>query len=577
MDDIFDQLLSSSWEDINGADRSSLDSSAGGPTNCLPGDSMGTLQASSRVSTMSVTPSSHMSPNLEGQAQNNDVQNSSSSVIAGENTPYLLKKLLVCNQAQNQKDLHDPVMLSPAVSQTQLDSKFSTGGNIQGQGGQKNALLSLQRQFQNNASGGSAVLQLNSTGPVSPHGASQILPVIGCATRGALAMPSSAPVGASVSEASGIQLCHGDTPSPSPVQSHWAQPHMPGVSPITSVPGKGKSEGFILNAEAIQGEGHMLGKRSRQEEDFTERENRSATTGLDGRQGPLLTNYARSQPGQQNTGLQLLQSNQGNSLQQQGNRSVISQDQLAATAGAVLNGAPRTRVRARRGQATDPHSIAERERRERIAKNLKSLQELVPNANKTDKASMLDEIIDYVKFLQLQVKVLSMSRLGGAGAVAPLIADVPAEGSGSLASAALGQAGGSLSQDGLAFEQNVVKLMEKDMTAAMQYLQNKGLCLMPIALATAISSSTGKPLLGSGVTNSVDSTSDRQSSGNQPASLTVDSCSGALGMGSAGFGSDFLLKENTVEKRGRELVPTAESNGAEFGIISSLPKLRKKE
>jgi hypothetical protein len=42
---------------------------------------------------------------------------------------------------------------------------------------------------------------------------------------------------------------------------------------------------------------------------------------------------------------------------------VISQDQLAATAGAVLNGAPRTRVRARRGQATDPHSIAERVRK----------------------------------------------------------------------------------------------------------------------------------------------------------------------------------------------------------------------
>lgn len=208
---------------------------------------------------------------------------------------------------------------------------------------------------------------------------------------------------------------------------------------------------------------------------------------------------------------------------------------------------------------------------------MKSLQELVPNANKTDKASMLDEIIDYVKFLQLQVKVLSMSRLGGAGAVAPLIADVPAEGSGSLASAALSQAGGSLSQDSLAFEQNVVKLMEKDMTAAMQYLQNKGLCLMPIALATAISSSTGKPLLGSGITNSVDSISDRQTSGKQPASLAVNSCSGAVGMGSAGFGSDFLLKENTLEKRGREVVPTAESNGAEFGILSSLPKLRRKE
>lgn len=32
---------------------------------------------------------------------------------------------------------------------------------------------------------------------------------------------------------------------------------------------------------------------------------------------------------------------------------------------------------------------------------------------------MLDEIIEYVRFLQLQVKVLSMSRLGGAGAAGP--------------------------------------------------------------------------------------------------------------------------------------------------------------
>lgn len=44
-------------------------------------------------------------------------------------------------------------------------------------------------------------------------------------------------------------------------------------------------------------------------------------------------------------------------------------------------------------------------RRERIAERMRSLQELVPNSNKVDKASMLDDIIDYVKFLQLQVKV----------------------------------------------------------------------------------------------------------------------------------------------------------------------------
>jgi hypothetical protein len=44
-----------------------------------------------------------------------------------------------------------------------------------------------------------------------------------------------------------------------------------------------------------------------------------------------------------------------------------------------------------------------------------------------DKASMLDEIIDYVKFLQLQVKVLSMSRLGAPGAVLPLLRESQTE------------------------------------------------------------------------------------------------------------------------------------------------------
>ncbi|ONM55001.1 Transcription factor bHLH69 [Zea mays] len=145
-------------------------------------------------------------------------------------------------------------------------------------------------------------------------------------------------------------------------------------------------------------------------------------------------------------------------------------------AGAAVGGAaapPRQRVRARRGQATDPHSIAERLRRERIAERMKALQELVSNANKTDKASMLDEIIDYVKFLQLQV--LSMSRLGGAAR--------SRQGRDGAAAAA--------GSDGLAVtEQQVAKLMEEDMGTAMQYLQGKGLCLMPVSLAAAISSAT---------------------------------------------------------------------------------------
>ncbi|GJM87127.1 hypothetical protein PR202_ga03051 [Eleusine coracana subsp. coracana] len=128
-------------------------------------------------------------------------------------------------------------------------------------------------------------------------------------------------------------------------------------------------------------------------------------------------------------------------------------------------------------------------RRERIAERMKALQELVPNANKTDKASMLDEIIDYVKFLQLQVKVLSMSRLGGASAVAPLVANMSSEGNGN----------GNGSENGCSSlrltEQQVAKLMEEDMGSAMQYLQGKGLCLMPISLASAISSATSPSLL----------------------------------------------------------------------------------
>ncbi|XP_057767841.1 bHLH transcription factor RHL1-like isoform X1 [Salvia miltiorrhiza] len=166
----------------------------------------------------------------------------------------------------------------------------------------------------------------------------------------------------------------------------------------------------------------------------------------------------------------------------------MNQPAVSGSSGGGASGQPRQRVRARRGQATDPHSIAERLRRERIAERMKALQELVPNANKTDKASMLDEIIDYVKFLQLQVKVLSMSRLGGASAVAPLVADISSEGRSSNGTQT---ASSSNNNEGMTVtEHQVAKLMEEDMGSAMQYLQGKGLCLMPISLATAISTAT---------------------------------------------------------------------------------------
>ncbi|KAL7588708.1 hypothetical protein Lser_V15G36795 [Lactuca serriola] len=66
-------------------------------------------------------------------------------------------------------------------------------------------------------------------------------------------------------------------------------------------------------------------------------------------------------------------------------------------------------VRARRGQATDSHSIAERVRRGKINERLRCLQDIVPGCYKSmGMAVMLDEIINYVQSLQNQVEFLSM-------------------------------------------------------------------------------------------------------------------------------------------------------------------------
>ncbi|KAI7755719.1 hypothetical protein M8C21_009677, partial [Ambrosia artemisiifolia] len=66
-------------------------------------------------------------------------------------------------------------------------------------------------------------------------------------------------------------------------------------------------------------------------------------------------------------------------------------------------------VRARRGEATDRHSLAERARREKISERMKILQDLVPGCNKViGKALVLDEIINYIQSLQHQVEFLSM-------------------------------------------------------------------------------------------------------------------------------------------------------------------------
>ncbi|KAF8402217.1 hypothetical protein HHK36_013169 [Tetracentron sinense] len=66
------------------------------------------------------------------------------------------------------------------------------------------------------------------------------------------------------------------------------------------------------------------------------------------------------------------------------------------------------RLRAKRGYATHPRSIAERERRTRISKKMRKLQDLVPNLDKQiNNAEMLDLAMQHIKELQTEVQRLN--------------------------------------------------------------------------------------------------------------------------------------------------------------------------
>ncbi|KAL2328825.1 hypothetical protein Fmac_022252 [Flemingia macrophylla] len=69
------------------------------------------------------------------------------------------------------------------------------------------------------------------------------------------------------------------------------------------------------------------------------------------------------------------------------------------------------KIRAKRGCATHPRSIAERVRRTKISERMRKLQDLVPNMDKqTNTADMLDLAVEYIKDLQNQVQTLSDNR-----------------------------------------------------------------------------------------------------------------------------------------------------------------------
>ncbi|XP_065860925.1 transcription factor BHLH089 [Euphorbia lathyris] len=101
-------------------------------------------------------------------------------------------------------------------------------------------------------------------------------------------------------------------------------------------------------------------------------------------------------------------------------------------------------VRARRGQATDSHSLAERARREKISERMKILQDLVPGCNKViGKALVLDEIINYIQSLQRQVEFLSMKLEAVNTRMSPGIEAFPSKDFGQQAFDAMGMTFGS--------------------------------------------------------------------------------------------------------------------------------------
>ncbi|KAK3194424.1 hypothetical protein Dsin_025734 [Dipteronia sinensis] len=82
--------------------------------------------------------------------------------------------------------------------------------------------------------------------------------------------------------------------------------------------------------------------------------------------------------------------------------NIIARKQVPAARG----GGAGTRRKQKR--TSEVHNQSERKRRDKINKKMRALRELIPNCDKVDKVSMLDEAIEYLKTLQLQVQMLSM-------------------------------------------------------------------------------------------------------------------------------------------------------------------------
>ncbi|KAI3935871.1 hypothetical protein MKW92_053229 [Papaver armeniacum] len=448
MDGFLDQIFSSSsWSDVSAVERSSWGHSGLTQNDGLLTDSLGMFEGGEKNLPMHMPPSSHG-----------------------------MEKLAASYGFGNDLLIDEPQLLGEVFNQ---DTQSLYGAELVNAGNMSNSsYMSMQSNM--------CPSTLGSLSNSSP----ELVPVVSGSDQSPCALPESGSVGSNDSETSGIHPI-GESHSFTSIPQLWNTPSYGGVPSLSPVIEQDKLQGFGLQGDFVETDANAFGIGD--DKNLNARNFNSSTSAQEELHNILPSFTANHQipvartPGQHSQ-MQLPQLSEGNPNSQFTDQNPVSQlPHSSVTPGGGCNGGIKPRIRARRGQATDPHSIAERLRREKIADRMKNLQELVPNASRADKSSMLDEIIEYVKFLQLQVKVLSMSRLGAAGAVVPLITEGQPEGSGNLL--LTGQEGDqSDSEDNAAFEEELVKLMESNVTAAMQFLQTKGLCLMPIALAGALSS-----------------------------------------------------------------------------------------
>ncbi|KAF8401157.1 hypothetical protein HHK36_014461 [Tetracentron sinense] len=421
MDEFLDHLFSSSsWSDVNATEGSSWVCNDPAHTNELLPNSIGVHKGDGKNSPMSMISS--------GQSMESLTTQCSPSILVGGDSIYGHDKGLLSGEAQPQQEGPD------------CESEPSLNNVVNG-----------------NSKAGYLGLRLNttiSTPGTLNHSSPKLLPVVNGSATLPRSLPGSGPVGNNGSETSDFQQSIRDSRSLPSIPQLWLPTLYGGVSSLSPVMGQDKLPGLGLQGEYVDSDANVLGNRYPRDEKILQLDNLSASISINGQdelQNHPLSSFAAGNQitltrtaGLQSQ-LQLSQLSEGNPIKHYTSQAPVSQLQYAsANAGGVCNGAVKPRARARRGQATDPHSIAERLRREKIAERMKNLQELVPNSNKGSSGP------------------LSLS----AGQGADL----------------------SESPDIITFEQEVVKLMESNMSMAMQYLQNKGLCLMPIALAAAISS-----------------------------------------------------------------------------------------